>query len=89
MLLSKKLFYDIPIAGYATIVVLILFIGGVQLFCLGVLGSYISKMYVQSKHRPVYILRDHRPATYEPRVCTHIDDEVDEKINEVTDDSQN
>ncbi len=89
VVLIQKLFYDIPIAGYATIVVLILFIGGVQLFCLGVLGSYISKMYVQSKHRPIYILRDHRPATYEPRVCTHIADETEEQSNEVTDDSQN
>ena len=84
----QKLAYGIPIAGYATIVVLILFIGGVQLFCLGVLGSYISKMYVQSKNRPVYILRDHRPATYEPRVCTHISDEADVQADEVNNDCQ-
>ena len=54
----QKLFFEIPVDGFATLAVIILFVGGIQLFCLGVLGSYIAKMYVQSKHRPIYILRD-------------------------------
>lgn len=59
VVMIQKLAFDIPIPGYATIVVLVLFIGGVQLFCLGMLGSYIAKMYVQGKRRPVYIVKEH------------------------------
>lgn len=55
----QKIFFDIAVKGYPTIVVLILFIGGIQLFCFGLLGEYISKMYVQTKHRPIYIARKH------------------------------
>lgn len=44
---------DIP--GYASIVCLILFIGGIQLLCIGILGEYISKTYIEAKNRPIYI----------------------------------
>ena len=55
----QKLISGIDIPGYATIIVLILFLGGMQLFCLGILGEYISKVYVQVKSRPIYILKEH------------------------------
>lgn len=55
----QKLAFGIDVPGYATIVVLVLLLGGLQLFCLGILGEYISKIYVQVKNRPVYILKDH------------------------------
>lgn len=55
----KKIFFGIDVPGYATIVVLVLFLGGMQLFCLGILGEYISKIYIQSKDRPIYILKEH------------------------------
>ena len=45
--------------GYATIVVLVLLLGGLELFCFGILGEYVSKIYVQVKDRPIYILKDH------------------------------
>ncbi len=54
----QKLFFGIDVPGHATIVTLILFIGGVQLFFLGVLGEYVSKMYIQEKNRPIYITRE-------------------------------
>ena len=54
----QKLAFGIPVPGFATLAVTVLFVGGVQLFCLGVLGGYVAKMYVQGKHRPIYILRD-------------------------------
>ncbi|MDE6752046.1 MAG: glycosyltransferase family 2 protein, partial [Eubacterium sp.] len=53
----KKLAFGIDVPGYATIVVLVLFLGGLQLFSLGILGEYISKIYVQVKNRPIYILK--------------------------------
>lgn len=59
VVIIQKLFFGIDVPGYATIVVLVLFLGGMQLFCLGILGEYLSKIYVQSKNRPVYILKEH------------------------------
>lgn len=55
----QKLVFGIDIPGYATIIVLILFLGGLQLFSLGVIGEYLSKIFVQSKNRPIYILREY------------------------------
>jgi glycosyltransferase involved in cell wall biosynthesis len=55
----QKLIQGIDVPGYATIIVLILFLGGMQLFCLGILGEYLAKVYVQSKNRPIYILKEH------------------------------
>ena len=55
----QKLIFGIDVPVYATIVVLVLFLGGMQLFCLGILGEYLSKIYVQVKNRPIYILKEH------------------------------
>lgn len=55
----QKLFFCIDVPGYATIVVLLLLLGGLQLFCLGVLGEYLAKMYIQVKNRPIYIVKEH------------------------------
>ena len=55
----QKLIMGIDVPGYATIVVLVLFLGGMQLFCLGILGEYLAKIYVQVKNRPIYILKEH------------------------------
>ena len=42
-------------SGYPTIVVLILLLGGIQLTILGIIGEYLARMYIQEKHRPIYI----------------------------------
>lgn len=54
----EKLIAGIDIPGYATIIVLILFLGGVQLFCLGIIGEYIGRTFEQSKNRPIYIAKE-------------------------------
>ena len=54
----EKLITGIDIPGYATIVVLILFLGSMQLFCIGIIGEYVGRNFEQSKHRPVYIPRE-------------------------------
>ena len=54
----QKLICGIAIPGYTTIVVLILFIGGIQLLCLGIIGEYIARTYVETKRRPIYIIKD-------------------------------
>ncbi len=58
VVIIQKLAFGIPVAGYATIVVLVLFLGGVQLLCLGILGEYLSKTYLESKNRPIYIAKN-------------------------------
>lgn len=55
----QKLAFGINVPGYATIVVLLLLLGGLQLFCLGILGEYLAKVYDQVKNRPIYILKEH------------------------------
>ncbi len=58
VVLIQKLFFGIAIEGYATIVMLILLLGGIQLFCLGIIGEYLARIFVESKERPIYLVRD-------------------------------
>ena len=55
VVILEKLIAGIDIPGYATIVVLILFLGSIQLFCIGIIGEYVGRTFEQSKNRPVYI----------------------------------
>ena len=55
----QKLTTGIQVPGYATIVVLILLLGGLILFCLGIMGEYLARMYIQVKNRPVFIEKEH------------------------------
>ncbi len=64
----QKIAFGINVPGYATVVVLLLFLGGLQLFCLGIVGEYISKIYVQVKNRPVYIVKEHLKNDYQSSV---------------------
>ena len=54
----KTLIFGDPVAGYPTLASLILLLAGIELFCLGISGQYISKIYSESKNRPVYIIKD-------------------------------
>ena len=54
----KRIIHGVDVPGYATIVVLILFLGGLQLLLLGVVGEYIARTYIQGKNRPVYIEKE-------------------------------
>lgn len=44
--------------GFATILCMILLVGGIQLFCIGILGQYLAKAYLESKNRPIYLIQD-------------------------------
>ncbi|EKK20082.1 glycosyltransferase family 2 protein [Fructilactobacillus florum] len=46
------------VAGWPSLVSIILLIGGIQLFCLGILGQYIGKIYLETKHRPQYLIKE-------------------------------
>ena len=54
----EKLFLGIDIPGYATIIVLILLLGSIQLFCIGIIGEYVGRTFEQSKERPIYIAKE-------------------------------
>lgn len=54
----QKLAFGIAIPGYATIIVLILLLGGVQLLCIGIIGEYVGRTFEQSKNRPIYIAKE-------------------------------
>ena len=54
----EKLIRGIDIPGYATIIVLILFFGCVQLFCIGIIGEYVGRTFEQTKNRPIYIAKE-------------------------------
>ncbi|MCH5299618.1 MAG: glycosyltransferase family 2 protein [Ruminococcus sp.] len=58
VIIIQRLFFDASFSGYATIVALILLLGGMQLFCIGLIGSYLAKTYIQSKNRPIYVAKE-------------------------------
>lgn len=58
VVIIQKLCFSVDVPGYPTIVVLVLFLGGIQLMILGIIGEYLARIYVQGKHRPIYIIKD-------------------------------
>ena len=58
LIIIRKLLFGDPVAGWASLVCIMIFIGGLQLFCLGIIGQYISKIYMEVKHRPAYIIAE-------------------------------
>ena len=54
----RQLVYNNSVEGWTSMTCIILLIGGVQLFCLGVMGQYLSKMYIEIKRRPPYIVAE-------------------------------
>lgn len=58
IVILQKLITGIDIPGYATIIVLILLLGSVQLFCIGIIGEYVGRTFEQSKNRPIYIAKE-------------------------------
>jgi len=60
--LLKALLYGDPVPGFPALIVSVLFLGGLQLMALGVLGEYLGRLFVESKRRPLYLVEDYRPA---------------------------
>lgn len=54
----RATFFGDPVAGWPSLVCIITFLGGIQLFCIGIIGTYLSKTYLEVKRRPLYIIRE-------------------------------
>ncbi len=58
VIITKTLIWGDPVAGYPSMVCIIFLLSGVQLFTIGILGQYIAKTYMETKHRPQFIIRE-------------------------------
>lgn len=58
LIVIRRLIFGDPVAGWASTVCIIIFTGGIQLFCLGIMGQYIAKIYMETKCRPHYIISE-------------------------------
>jgi len=59
--LIKTLIYGNPVAGYPSLIIIILFLGGVQIMFIGILGEYIGRIFTATKHRPLYFINRYSP----------------------------
>lgn len=58
LIIAKTCIYGDPVSGWPSLVCIILFVSGIQLFCLGIMGQYMSKEYMEIKNRPIYIVKE-------------------------------
>ncbi len=54
----NTLLYGNPTSGWPSMICIIFMVTGIQLFCIGIIGQYISKIYLEVKSRPIYIVKD-------------------------------
>lgn len=66
------LVYGDPVRGYPTLIVVVLFLGGLQLMALGVIGEYVARMFIEVKQRPLYLVQGRLPAA-RPTAAAHDD----------------
>lgn len=58
VIIVRTLIWSDPTSGWPSMVCIMFFLSGIQLFCTGIIGEYLSKTYLETKHRPIYILRE-------------------------------
>ena len=54
----KALIYGDPVAGFPSLIVIITLLGGIQLIMLGIIGEYLARTYMETKKRPIYIIKE-------------------------------
>lgn len=58
IIVLRTLIWGDPVSGWPSLACIVFFVGGIQLLCTGIVGQYLSKTYLETKHRPIYILKD-------------------------------
>jgi len=54
----KKIFFGMPVSGYASLIISLYFLGGIQLIIIGIIGEYIGRIYSETQNRPLYIIKE-------------------------------
>lgn len=70
VMIVKTTLYGNPVPGYPSLMVTVLFIGGIQLVAIGIIGEYLGRMFVETKKRPLYFVKD----LYKAKIDTHRDE---------------
>lgn len=60
MIVVKTMIYGDPVPGWPSLACIVFFVGGIQLFSTGILGQYLAKTYLETKNRPIYIIKEQR-----------------------------
>lgn len=58
VIIARTLVWGDPVSGWPSLACIIFMVSGIQLFCTGIVGQYLSKTYLETKHRPIFILKD-------------------------------
>ena len=58
VIIIKTLMFGDPVGGWPSMVCIILFVSGIQLLCMGIIGQYLAKTYLETKKRPIYIIKE-------------------------------
>jgi hypothetical protein len=81
--LVKTLMLGDPVPGFPTLIVVISFLGGLQLMAIGVLGEYVGRLFVEAKGRPLYLVQDFHAPALSPRMTWSrgVDDQIASKAS--------
>ena len=69
-MIMRTLIFGNPVAGYPSLIVIVLFLGGVQLAAIGVMGEYLGRIFNETKHRPLYFVDSYSPSRSNPQPDT-------------------
>ena len=58
LIIFKTICFGDPVSGWPSLACIIIFVSGIQLFFMGVFGEYLAKMYLETKNRPIYIVKE-------------------------------